>query len=126
MKKFNDLASLSLLDDDSSTNLPERAWDDLTIKAMRAEAAPKVVQPTKAAAAPAPRQAPAARVFSSKPTLRQMMSEYNKRSARIAPIKTYDPAADPATFRFESVDLIQIPIIPGKILRPARDSDADA
>lgn len=128
MKKWNDLASLGLLDDGALlADLPERAWEELVHKAAEASAPPKIVAPL----APNPlREALAEqrkRVFSSKPTLRQMMAEYNRPTSRTAPIKTAETPATQDDFDFQAVDLIQIPVIPGKILRPARSpGDADA
>lgn len=113
MKKWNDMNSLGLLDDVNATEPPERAWEDLTRSATPPPG--KIIQP-------ATRPVPLRRVFSSKPTLRQMMQEYNRRTAYRQPIKTQAPES----FSFQAMDLIQIPSIPGKILRPARKPDVDS
>lgn len=138
MKKWENLSSLGLLDDQQTAALPERAWEDLTSSAARTTAqrtqvppknqssSGKVVLPAqstlgRARAAELARQNQArSKVFSSRPTLRQMMDEYNRPRARTSPIKSPAPGAAFGDFRFESVDLINIPIIPGKILRPSR------
>lgn len=127
MKKWNDMTSLSLLDDGAADNeLPERAWEDLTLKSAKQLAEPKVVAPAAErnldprAVARAQAQAAAAqkKVFSSKPTLRQMMQEYNRPNARLSPIKSVTFAPGQTEFSFETVDLFEFPQIPGKILRP--------
>lgn len=126
MKKWNDFSCLGLLDDVIVTEPPSRAWEDLTRTAhqaaekasrAKAQAEAQAIAARKAAIASAP-PAIERKVFSSRPTLRQMMQEYNKRTARVAPIKGADLVASRSTFRFEKVDLIRIPTIPGKILRP--------
>src|SRR5688572_27636434 len=117
MKKSN-WSPLDLLDD-STYAAPNFAWQELTRTAV---VTPKVVPAAKpsvqAAAAKAP--APENKVFSSSPTLRQLMQEYNRPVATRAPIKSNSgtPTASPADFNFVRVDYIRIPHIPGKILRP--------
>lgn len=121
MKKWNDMTSLNLLDDQAAHELPARAWEDLTLKATKSMGvAPKIVTP---ATAKVPVARPARRpnrVFSSTPTLRQMMQEYNRPTGRQAPVKSFVPDTGHNDFNFEAVDLIELPTIPGKILRPSR------
>ncbi|MBI3554644.1 MAG: hypothetical protein HY074_00090 [Deltaproteobacteria bacterium] len=127
MKKWNDLASLGLLDDVTDNAPPARAWEELTRTATKSPPAPKIIQPTVAKAIP--RQAakvPAERrVFSSTPTLRQMMHDYNRRTSTHSPIKALAPDESDYEFSFEKVDQFQFPNIPGKILRPSRSGDVD-
>ncbi len=128
MKKWNDLASLGLLDDVTDNAPPARAWEELTRSATRPIIAPKVIQPVAAKANPrSTAKVPAARrVFSSTPTLRQMMHDYNRRTSTQSPIKALDPEVGDYEFQFEKVDLLEFPTIPGKILRPSRTPDADS
>ena len=129
MKKWNDLASLGLLDDVTDNAPPARAWEELTRSATKPQTAPKIVTPAapaRQAQRPASQVPAARRVFSSTPTLRQMMHDYNKRTSTHAPIKALDPEIAYDEFMFEKVDLIQFPNIPGKILRPSRARDADS
>ena len=128
MKKWNDLASLGLLDDVTDNAPPARAWEELTRTATKAQPAPKIIQPIAAKASPRPaaKVPPERRVFSSTPTLRQMMHDYNRRTSTHSPIKALDPEEGDYEFSFEKVDQFQFPNIPGKILRPSRSSDADS
>jgi hypothetical protein len=119
-----DLAALSLLDDHSrdATDKKElRAWQDLTLRNLKA----KPVKATPAKSQPKP--APQKKFFASSPTLRQMMAEYNRPTNRFAPIKADAPASKPETddFTFDTIRQIRVPQtatggIPGRILRPSR------
>jgi hypothetical protein len=123
MKKWQDHTTLGLLDDFSGAEPPARAWEDMMRATTRPAptAEPKVVTTVTVTAPKRSKAPPPARtVFSSQPTLRQMMHDYNGRSAGRPPIKSVAVPTDATAFRFESVDLINIPNIPGKILRPAR------
>lgn len=67
-------------------------------------------------------QPPASKkVFTSSPSLRQMMSDYNRPISRLAPIKTTvaQPKAAGSEFEFDEIDFIQLANIPGRILRPS-------
>lgn len=134
MKKWRDLTSLGLLDDQCTPELPQRAWDELLPKPGQHSASSTIASTPHA---PVSKPAPLARgsasgysspskasidpkVFSSRPTLRQLMDEYNGKGAKFSPSKMHSSAPRPIDFQFQSVDLIEIPFIPGKILRPSR------
>lgn len=126
-KKSGVGSALGLLDDAAlrapATTSADHAWEDLTrVKCRVPKVIPTLNVPTPAKAAPL---RPQNKVFSSTPTLRQMMQEYNRPTATTTPIKVSAPRAS-SDFRFDRVDLIQIPLIPGKILRPTRMPDAES
>ncbi|MGE4233331.1 MAG: hypothetical protein AB7F43_08385 [Bacteriovoracia bacterium] len=58
------------------------------------------------------------KIFSSRATLREMMHDYNGRTNTLPPIKSSRPRKITNGFSFDSVELIQLPSISGKILRP--------
>lgn len=108
------MRNIDLLDD-SEGNIPtEHAWEALT-RTKCAASQPKPKAPE--ASTPAPAARPQSKVFSSSPTLRQMMREYNKRTATTPLIRQSDFRS--THFDFDQVDLIELPSIPGRILRPA-------
>ena len=120
MKKWNDMTSLNLLDDQATAELPERAWEDLTLKAAKnMGVTPKIVTPVTPKPDMIKQTKRPDRIFSSSPSLRQMMQEYNRPMGRQSPIKSFAPSSGHDDFNFEAVDLIELPIIPGKILRPS-------
>lgn len=63
------------------------------------------------------------KIFTSSPTLRQLMNEYNRPVSRLAPIKTtaIQPKSPTSAdqFEFDEIDFIQLTNIPGRILRPS-------
>ncbi|MEW6056334.1 MAG: hypothetical protein AB1540_06940 [Bdellovibrionota bacterium] len=143
MKNFLDARALplDLLDDNQErlsslrhSELLFAACDQITQKQVDgSKLAAHAVLEAKAAALSASQTAalakPEARVFSSKPTLKQMMDEYNKRDSRSILIKPNAAAkTNPSSSDFRAggrVMKITIPNIPGKILRPNRRSDAN-
>lgn len=135
MKNFNSIINLSLLDDITNTDFFEsRPWEELFKNAvakkafeeakekealkkslLEAEAQKRQVQQKE--------QVTSLKVFRERPSFRNMLKEYNGRQTRSAPIKVGPAVGAPAvgTPSFESepgLELISIPNIPGKILRP--------
>ena len=132
MKNFNTIINLSLLDDSINTDFYEgRPWEELfknaVAKKTLEEAKEKEALQKKALLEEQEKQtqyknqtqqkehvAPL-KVFRQPSTLRDMLKEYNGRRTHLAPIKT--PVSSFETE--QSLELISIPNIPGKILRPA-------
>jgi hypothetical protein len=120
------MAALNLLDD-SALVTNDFAWQQITRTELAAAAALKKAQsqpPQKAEAPlPAPREN---KFFSSSPTLRQMMNDYNRSYSRLSGFKSKpsEPARPQhgkyAEFRYDRVDYIEIPNIPGRVLRPSK------
>lgn len=141
MKK-NDLdvpawLNLSLLDDASTTpsfrRQPPLSLPPVqTAPAIRSavQRAALTASSIKAPAAlTAKRVSPTTKIFRDRPTLRELMSEYNRRSAfqsgRLLKGGISEYGGDRASvvgsehFAFDRVEAIQLPSIPGKILRPS-------
>lgn len=93
---------------------PNRATPNAQATALMGKALAR-----SAAGAPA-----SSKFFSSAPSLRQMMNEYNRPTSRLAPIKTAPtkPASGTYEFEFDEIDFIELAAIPGRILRPSSSS----
>ncbi len=66
------------------------------------------------------------RVFRNRPGLKQLMSEYNGRNSSLLPLKSAQDTkittrlnARPGDFRYDSVEVMEVPSVKGKILRPS-------
>jgi hypothetical protein len=120
---------LNLLDDaraDSNAALEEKHWENIVTSARRtAKPAPSAPQ-AGATSANARRATPQGgkRIFRSDPTLKQMMQDYNRPvPAKFASHRPHEPQPGRATrrdFRSERIEYIEIPTIPGRVLRPSR------
>ena len=118
------VAALALLDD------CETAENGLALQQLtRARTTvPKIIVPKQPATSTTPPRAEN-RFFSSTPSLRQMMNEYNRPGSSLAPLKsepkspTQPQHGHDADFKFDRCDFIDLPNIPGRVLRPARQSD---
>jgi hypothetical protein len=107
---------LDLLDDAPGTSCEENL-ERLTRAACQPRPAKRTEPAPRAAAAPAPKKT----FFTSRPTLRELMREYNRPITSRPPIRAEkDPATAELEFNFERIDRILLPSIPAKILRPAR------
>jgi hypothetical protein len=141
MKKSRaDFMPLGLLDDCQDANPDNPVWEHLTSDAciarpkVEAVAAARIASKVAEAAARAkqhvavPQSPQKPKVFSSQPTLKQLMSEYNKQFNKFGPQRPVQrvSATNAMDFRYEQIDFIDIPSIPGRILRPSRPkSNAD-
>lgn len=135
MNRWLKLTALALLEDKKSRSFLTKdlhPWQDLFLSGralieqnkqekvlkeqQKKEALKKIAQsPSKLVAGVSQ-----AKIFSSKPSLRQMMKDYNGRQSTLPPIKKNKPSkkASRPGFQFDSVELIELPSISGKILRP--------
>lgn len=130
---------LGLLDDsENGFGTDEREWMNLTqapleaaAKAIKdAQAVQTASQKLRAAAAkaPSPNQKlmqTGAKLFRNRPSLRQLMQEYNGRSSSLPPLKSTiskpvstSPIGRPSDFRWDSIEIMDVPIS-GRILRPS-------
>lgn len=125
-----------LLDDGRDAKTQEKEWEELANLVRRESykqlsALKNTITATSVAArlskSPIVTQKPATkenRVFSSRPTLREMMHQYNARpAATTAPIRS--PNAGPKArtgqgFQSDRIEHYQVPGLKGRILRPAR------
>lgn len=121
--KWSDLSVLRLLDDgDTLVRGPRTretdllAWQEMTrIQCRKILIGPKQTNKALATLTTRPQQ-PRPKFFSSRPTFGQMLKEYNRTSIRPSPILNNATGE----FSFQRIDFIQIPSIPGRVLRPSR------
>ena len=119
---------IHLLDDANGSEVGLRGLQDLTRTALARKPAPpappKAQTPPPAPLTRPPQKAEPGRVFTSSPTLRQLMGEYNRSTSRTSPIKASAGIQPPGAhdFCFDRIDLIRVASIPGKILRPTRQA----
>jgi hypothetical protein len=107
---------LDLLDDAPGTNCEDRL-EALTRSACQPKPVKRTELATRATTAPAPKKT----FFTSRPSLRELMREYNRPITSRPPIRAEkDRATVEQEFNFERIDRILLPSIPAKILRPAR------
>lgn len=115
-------SGLSLLDDGAATVYTARLGETLSRVLTQARApAPRSPQQNNA-----PRKNTKAltsssqKVFSSQPSLRELMSQYNRSTPRSGLIKPgTSQHALQQSFSVDRVDFIDLPNIPGRILRPS-------
>ncbi len=122
-----------LLDDGRDTSTLEKDWEDLA-NLVRHESYKQLaaLKNTITATSVAARLStskllpPKNNVFSSRPTLRQMMQQYNNRPAHTAqPIRPQTAAAKARTtqaFQSDRIEHYQVPGLKGRILRPLKNS----
>lgn len=131
LTKWVQLTHLNLLDDTPDFDFPAFSPPKIAPPRPAAEAkvpAAKPLDAQKTSAIKALSQKAPERVFSANPSLRDMMHDYNRRGPKTSPIKapmtsSQLMAAFQPSYSLEMIENIQIPSIPGKILRPV---DADS
>ena len=117
---------LDLLDDQPGLRADSLDW---SVRAHPVQQLPATAvkqpqaQPTPAAPAHPLMTKPKGQIFRSKTTFKQLLAEYNK--PHQAPlikadrVQDYVPSRRPSGFAPEPVEHIELPNIPGKILRPS-------
>lgn len=109
--------SLSLLNDSETSPLSRSAHliDTAISESIKLRIAPMTVR--RAQDPLLPNEAPkkgASSVFRDRPTLREMMNQYNRHSSGSKLLKN----TASQSFKFDRIESIRLPSIPGKILRP--------
>ncbi|HRK01370.1 MAG TPA: hypothetical protein PLH57_01785 [Oligoflexia bacterium] len=115
---LRDWLALSLLDDAEHTlrrQVSPQLLDELVrlsvkSKSNAARPVPKPALPSLSQGSPNAHNP----LFGSKPTLRELMNQYNGRSTAKKLLKN----PDQQNFSFDRIESIRLPSIPGKILRP--------
>ncbi len=113
-KNWIRIAAKDLLDDQNQTSVFDTpAWQKFIQRKLYS-------QPLATKAPSKVNQSNERTIFKSTPTLKEMMAKYNGPSTKVSPIKNVLAPSNNEAFRFTQTEHIELPSIPGRVLRPEK------